>query len=131
MSSYDRQGPQVSFAMPRIGPALKGVLAAIAVVGIVQAILIGYVHDVGVTTFEALVMSPKAVLQGQIWRLLTAALLTDPTSMGHLIFTLIGLYFLLAGNEAVEPLVAAASMGFYAAMLLFAFIGLPAVWRRA
>ena len=47
------------------------------------------------------------------------------------ILLLIGLYFLLAGNEAVEPLVAAASMGFYAAMLLFAFIGLPAVWRRA
>ncbi|HEX7663294.1 MAG TPA: rhomboid family intramembrane serine protease [Polyangiaceae bacterium] len=94
MSSYDRQGPQVQFALPRIGPALKGVLAAIAIVGIVQAILVGYVHDVGVKTFETLVVIPKLVLEGQVWRLLTAAFLTDPTSMGHLIFTLIGLYFL-------------------------------------
>ena len=44
---------------------------------------------------------------------------------------LIGLYFLLAGNAAIEPLVAASSMGFYAAMLLFAFIALPAIWKTA
>ena len=42
---------------------------------------------------------------------------------------LIGLFFLLAGNEAIEPVVAISSMGFYAAMLLFAFIALPAIWR--
>lgn len=94
MSSYDRQGPQVSFALPRIGPALKGVLAAITIVGIVQALLMGYVKDVGMETFLHLVMIPDKVLHGEVWRLLTAALLTDPTSMGHLIFTLIGLYFL-------------------------------------
>ncbi|QPC90393.1 hypothetical protein [Mesorhizobium sp. INR15] len=44
---------------------------------------------------------------------------------------MIGLYFLLAGNTAIEPLVAASSMGFYAAMLLFAVIALPAVWKKA
>ncbi|MER9328093.1 hypothetical protein NKJ26_11455 [Mesorhizobium sp. M0152] len=44
---------------------------------------------------------------------------------------LIGLYFLLAGNAAIEPLVAASSMGFYAAMLLFAVISLPTVWKTA
>lgn len=44
---------------------------------------------------------------------------------------LIGLYFLLGGNAAIEPLVAASSMGFYAALLLFAFIALPAVWKTA
>ena len=40
-----------------------------------------------------------------------------------------GLYLLLAGHEAVEPLLAASSLGFYAAMILFAVIALPAVWR--
>lgn len=40
-----------------------------------------------------------------------------------------GLYLLLAGFEAVEPLLAASSLGFYAAMILFAVIALPAVWR--
>lgn len=44
---------------------------------------------------------------------------------------LVGLYFLLAGNEAIEPLVAIASVGFYAALLLFAFIALPVVWKTS
>ena len=42
---------------------------------------------------------------------------------------LIGLYFLLAGNAAIEPLVGISSMAFYASTLLFAFIALPAVYR--
>ena len=42
---------------------------------------------------------------------------------------LIGLYFLLAGNTAIEPVVAVSSMVFYASMLLFAFIALPAIYR--
>jgi hypothetical protein len=43
---------------------------------------------------------------------------------------LVGLYFLLAGNPGVEPLVAASSFGFYAAMFLFVIIALPVIWRR-
>ena len=46
------------------------------------------------------------------------------------IVLLVGLFILLAGNPEIEPVVATASMGFYAAMLLFAFIALPAVYRR-
>lgn len=42
----------------------------------------------------------------------------------------VGLFFLLGGNEAVEPLVAVASLGFYAGMLLFAFIAIPAMRRQ-
>ena len=42
---------------------------------------------------------------------------------------LIGLYFLLAGNAAIEPLVGISSMAFYASTLLFAVIALPAVYR--
>lgn len=44
---------------------------------------------------------------------------------------LVGLYFLLAGNEAIEPVVAISSMGFYAAMILFAFIAIRAMWGSA
>jgi hypothetical protein len=43
---------------------------------------------------------------------------------------LVGLFFLLGGNPSVEPLVATSSMAFYAAMLLFVFIALPAVYRK-
>ena len=42
---------------------------------------------------------------------------------------LVGLYFLLAGNPAIEPLVGISSMAFYASMLLFVFIALPAIYR--
>ena len=42
---------------------------------------------------------------------------------------LVGLYFVLAGNPAIEPLVAVSSMAFYASTLLFAFIALPTVYR--
>lgn len=44
---------------------------------------------------------------------------------------MIGLFILLAGHEAIEPLLGIASMGFYAGMLLFAFIALPTVWKKA
>ncbi len=43
---------------------------------------------------------------------------------------LIGLFFLLNGNPGIEPFVAASSMGFYAALVLFAYIALKTVWSR-
>jgi hypothetical protein len=42
---------------------------------------------------------------------------------------LVGLYLLLAGNTAIEPVVAASSMAFYASTFLFAFIALPALYK--
>jgi hypothetical protein len=44
---------------------------------------------------------------------------------------LVGLFFLLAGNAAVEPVVAVSSMGFYAAFALFAVVALKAIWGPA
>ncbi|EBX4816861.1 hypothetical protein BZU93_28210 [Salmonella enterica subsp. enterica] len=38
-----------------------------------------------------------------------------------------GLFFLLGGHEAIEPLVAAASMTFYAAMFLFVVVAFPVI----
>ena len=42
---------------------------------------------------------------------------------------LIGLFFLLGGNTAIEPVVAISSIAFYLATFLFAFIALPAVYK--
>lgn len=42
----------------------------------------------------------------------------------------VSLYFLLAGNPALEPVTAISSIGFFAGMLLFAWIALPVV-RKA
>jgi cbb3-type cytochrome oxidase subunit 1 len=44
---------------------------------------------------------------------------------------MIGLFLLLGGNPAIEPVLGSASIGFYCGMLLFAFIALPAVWKKA
>lgn len=41
----------------------------------------------------------------------------------------VGLFILLGGNPGVEPVVAAASMVFFAATLLFAWIALTAMWK--
>lgn len=43
---------------------------------------------------------------------------------------LVGLFFLLAGNPAIEPLVAISSLGFFAGILLFAWIAIPATRVR-
>jgi hypothetical protein len=40
---------------------------------------------------------------------------------------LVGLFFLLAGNDAIEPLVAVSSIGFFLGMVLFAWIALPVI----
>ncbi|HEY4193235.1 MAG TPA: hypothetical protein VGM46_11375 [Mesorhizobium sp.] len=44
---------------------------------------------------------------------------------------MIGLFYEFGGSEAMEPVLAIASMGFYAGMILFAVIALPAIWRPA
>jgi cbb3-type cytochrome oxidase subunit 1 len=46
------------------------------------------------------------------------------------IVLLISLFFVLAGHGAVEPVTAASSVAFFAALLLFVWIALPVV-RRA
>ena len=39
----------------------------------------------------------------------------------------VSLYFLLAGNEAIEPVTAVASIIFFIGMLLFAWIAIPVI----
>ncbi len=47
------------------------------------------------------------------------------------VILIVGLFFLLAGNTGVEPVVAISSIGFFAGVLLFAWIALPALWGAA
>ncbi len=41
----------------------------------------------------------------------------------------VGLFIMLGGNASIEPVVAVASMAFFASMLLFAWIALTAIWK--
>src|SRR5258706_8371682 len=88
-------GGQLTQAFPRPGPALKTVLVLVTAVGIGMALLYNWGPSWGKDVFGLLQCETDAVLRrGQVWRLLTAGLLTDPSSISHLLFTVIGLYFL-------------------------------------
>jgi membrane associated rhomboid family serine protease len=84
---------RVTMAMPRPGPGLKALLILIAGLGIIQAILVHYVQG-GARLFTLLACTTEGVLKGELWRPFTAALLTQPNALGHLLFTLVMLYFL-------------------------------------
>jgi len=84
---------RVTLALPRPGPGLKALLLVVAALGIAGAISFSYVPG-GQSVFLGLVCTTDTVLGGQVWRLLTAGLLTQPQQLGHLVFTLMMLYFL-------------------------------------
>src|SRR5579859_1723549 len=95
-----REGPQMMFAFPRPGPALKVVLATIVAAGLLGAIVVNWIPGgtSGTNAFLWLACTTERVWHhGEVWRLLTAGLLTLPSGQGsisHLFFTLVGLYFL-------------------------------------
>src|SRR5262245_7915826 len=91
-------GPQLSFAFPKPGRALKLVLLVILVLGILHAFLANWVPQVG-EVFRFLACELDKVQSWQLWRLLTSGLLTSPDSYSHLVFTLLGLYFLAPDLE--------------------------------
>jgi membrane associated rhomboid family serine protease len=93
-------GPQqsMSLAFPKPGRALKLLLVVIFVLGIFNALLATWVPH-GDRVFAVLQCDFERVRSGQLWRLLTSGLLTSPNEYGHLIFTLIGLYFLAPDLE--------------------------------
>lgn len=87
---------QATLAFPKPGPALKGLLILVAALGIGVAL---FRSSVGTFIFQTLACDPGLVLKGHVWRLLSSALLTNPDSYGHLIFSLLGLYFLSTDLE--------------------------------
>lgn len=80
--------------LPRPGRALQGVLLGLLAIWLVFALAINWGGAQG-ALFLALCSNSEAVLQGQVWRLVTAPLLHMPTgTVWHLISVLLGLYFL-------------------------------------
>lgn len=91
------QPPAMSMAFPRPGRALWAVLIAMAALGIFSAGLMTWVPG-GQKLFELLVFELGRITH-QPWGLVTSGLLTDPTHWMHLVFSLMGLYFLGATLE--------------------------------
>ncbi len=97
---------EVQFAsgFPRPGPALKGVLVGVFALWLLFALSINWgpapAARVALDAFAVLVGDTEQVLLGQLWRLLTAAILNSPRGLGDIFFTLIGLYFLSPSLES-------------------------------
>jgi membrane associated rhomboid family serine protease len=88
----------VAFNLPRPGPILRAVLIGVFAIWLVFALGVNWA-DVSLDPFLALTAEQTGLLRGQLWRLLTAPLLHDPGSVGHVISALLGLYFLGAVLE--------------------------------
>jgi membrane associated rhomboid family serine protease len=82
----------------RLRPGLKGVLAVIAAVGLCEALLVNWGGMVN--AWFSLACVPDKVLSWQLWRLLTAGVLTDISHPMGLVFTLVGLFFLSPDLES-------------------------------
>jgi membrane associated rhomboid family serine protease len=92
-------GPsQVSFGFPKPGPALRAALIVLAAVGLLNAFLVSWVPS-GAWLFEKLDFQLGAVSRWEVWRFVTSGLLTHPKSLNHLLFSLLGLYFLSPDME--------------------------------
>jgi membrane associated rhomboid family serine protease len=81
-----------SLGLPKPGPALTFILLLVGTMSLVQALLVNFAHVQ--EPFMLLVGDTALIRQGQLWRLLTAAVLTDPTHFSDALFTLMGLYFM-------------------------------------
>jgi len=79
---------------PRPGKVLRAVLWGVAALGVFWA-LADWVPG-GSAAARLMAFVPSEVLRGQIWRLFTAGLVfpSGPGAVSHLLFMLIGLYFL-------------------------------------
>ena len=85
---------QLLGGLRRPGPGLKLVLIVLALTSLVTAV-VGNWHvggEAGAYALSLLPMMPSAVGSFQLWRLATSGLLTS--GLGHIFFSLLGLYFL-------------------------------------
>ncbi len=80
-------------ALPRLGRGVKALLILYAVVGLGGAIVTNYIQGAGLSFWSWLACFPDT-FTSHPWALVSAGLLTDPEHWSHLIFTLIGFYFL-------------------------------------
>ena len=89
--------------LPRPGPALRRVLAGLFLCWLVFALLINWgpppLAMQAERLFFALSGDVGAIAVGQLWRLLTSTCLHSPRELGHIFFTLLGLYFLSPSLE--------------------------------
>jgi membrane associated rhomboid family serine protease len=101
-----REPGEIVAAFPRPGRVLKAVLVLLGVLAIVGAIVFNWAPGGprGEELIKWLAFEPEQFLKGghgipRVWTLVTSGLLTDPQSLSHVVFSMIGLYFLTTDLE--------------------------------
>lgn len=92
----------MTWAFPKPSRAVIGLMATLLVLWVAFATSMNWAEGAGAPIVELLVGDSAGVLQGQIWRLLTAALIHRWGGGGavfHILFTLLLLYFFLPPLE--------------------------------
>ena len=88
-----RQDPNASLALPKPGKALLGVMVGVTCIWVMLAAALNW-GSAGDGVLLPFVGITDKVLHGQLWRLITAAVIHHPSEPGHLMMTVAGLYFL-------------------------------------
>ena len=125
MRTWD-SGPS-QFVFPKPGKVLRAVLLTVFLVWLMFAVAINW-GGASRSLFTLFCGNTEAILGGQVWRLVTAALMHQPQgNIGHVLWVLVGLYFLtpsleerFGGPRLVRFLIGSAAIayGFQFLMLL-------------
>jgi membrane associated rhomboid family serine protease len=90
------RSPEVTVGMPRPGKALLWVMGLLLFIWIAFAVAINH-GDVDPRAFLLFAGNTRAILRGELWRLVTAGFVHQPAGdagVGHIVTVLLGLYFL-------------------------------------
>jgi membrane associated rhomboid family serine protease len=101
---YRREGPSFLGSIAERGQVCKWLIGINVVVFVLQLLTLqrgelGHVISEGEIT-DRLILVPKLVLQGEVWRLLTHAFLHSYNSWGHILVNMVVLWWL--GSEVEE-----------------------------
>ncbi len=92
-------GAELQSGLQMPGKALKGVLLAMLAINIAFAIAINF-GGASMDLFSLLCGNTSLILDGQVWRLLTAPWMHQPQgTVSHLLFAMLGLFFLAPSLE--------------------------------
>lgn len=89
--------PVMQMQWPKPGPVTIALLVLLGGMSVAQAGLVNLLNEPRV--FEWLIGNSAAIRQGQVWRLVTPALLTNPQGIGHIFFSLLLFYFFMPDLE--------------------------------
>lgn len=84
--------PSFTRGLPRPSRPLWGLLLSLLAFGLSQAFLGTWVSG-GQKLFGALVWDSERFMHGEVWRIVSSGLLTSPANKGHLLFSVVALYF--------------------------------------